>query len=207
MNTPRQTFALRPHDEALGWESNERRYFKYAQSQLVELEAKCKEVWAAWPVAPDQPVEDVHIRHPELAKLLDERNRLSDSVRIYSAMAVEGFLNWYGALRLGEAAFNEHFERLSLVPKLRAVLLVCDSVSIPRNDPLVEALNAVAQSRNALVHPKAREVSGPATPMRPFTKVPETARDSVARMRTFFAELVVAVPQTALLVPGSEDGA
>jgi hypothetical protein len=88
--------------------------------------------------------------------MIDERDQLSDSIRVYAAMAVEGFLNWYGVLRLGEAVFNEHFERLSLVTKAKTLLLVCDSLTLTRDDPLLAVMDKVAQSRNALVHPKAR---------------------------------------------------
>ena len=57
-------------------------------------------------------------------------------VRIYAAMAVEGFLNFYGVLRLGQNVFDEHFERLGLVPKVRALLLVCDQLDVSQQDPL-----------------------------------------------------------------------
>lgn len=202
----RTAFTLRPHDEALGWESNERRYFRYAHALLNDLELKCDEVVEKWPVPHDQPVKDCSVHHPELARLLDERNRLSDSVRIYSAMAVEGFLNWYGALRLGEPQFNEHFERLALIPKAKVLLLVCDALCIDRNDPLLVALNKIAQSRNALVHPKAREIESLENlSPRPHSRIPHTAREAVRGMETFFAEFANAVPAASKLVPSQDE--
>ena len=60
--------------------------------------------------------------------------------RLYAAMAVEGFLNWYGVFRLGEEIFNQHFERLGLVPKLRVLLLVCDSIHVGKGDQVVLVL-------------------------------------------------------------------
>jgi len=117
---------------------------------------------------------------------------------LYAAMSVEGFLNFYGVLRLGQRAFDEHFERLGLVPKLRALLLVCDHLDVSRSDPLVLLLDNVAQGRNALVHPKAREVVGDlATHERASTKIPEVAREAVANMESFFEQFIHAVPSAA----------
>jgi hypothetical protein len=58
-----------------------------------------------------------------------KRDLLSDAVKIFSAMAVGAFLNYYGVVRLGEDECASHFERLGLVPKLRTLLLVCDFLS------------------------------------------------------------------------------
>ena len=43
-----------------------------------------------------------------------ERDALADSIVLFSAMAVEAFINYYGVVRLGEQQFNAHFERLRL---------------------------------------------------------------------------------------------
>ncbi|GAA4412522.1 hypothetical protein [Quisquiliibacterium transsilvanicum] len=204
----RGVFKLRAHDEPLGFESNHGRYFRYAIQLLPALETKCREVLDAWPVPRDEPVRDAAEKFPDLHAMVDERDRLSDSVRVYASMAAEGFLNWYGVLRLTEAIFNENFERLALVPKAKTLLLVCDNLIIAGDDPLILALNRVAQSRNALVHPKAREISDIAagTP-RPHSRVPDTARSAVSDMEAFFAEFVAAVPDARTLVPRRRVGA
>jgi hypothetical protein len=198
---PRPTFQLRPHDAYGTWESNDRRYRSYAHELLAMLEALCKEVLAKWPPETGSSIRAK--QHPQLWKLARQRDRTSDTVRIYSAMAVEGFLNFYGVLRLGQAAFDDHFERLRLVPKLRALLLVCDALQIGQGDKLVVLLSKVAQARNALVHPKVREVQGP---MHKPTSilVPEVAREAVTDMEAFFEEFKVAVPAAAdhlILIP------
>jgi hypothetical protein len=198
----RQQFVLRPHDEPIGFESNERRYFRYAKSLLPQLEDKCRKVVDAWPVPRGEPVRDAESSYPELSAMIDERDQLSDSIRVYAAMAVEGFLNWYGVLRLGEAVFNEHFERLSLVTKAKTLLLVCDSLTLTRDDPLLAVMDKVAQSRNALVHPKAREVLDiRSIAIRPHSRIPETARGAVENMELFFTEFVAAIPAAETLVP------
>ena len=200
--TSRANLKLRPHDDPMSFESNVSRYFGYALDLLPVLEEKCKEVIDAWPVGASDPIIDSHIHHPNLSRMVDERDRLSDSVRVYAAMAVEGFLNFYGTLRLTEATFNDHFERLGLVPKLRTLLLTCDHVLVSAADPLVKSLDEVAQSRNALVHPKVREVQTPGDlPTKPHSRVPDSARATVKNMELFFVEFATAVPDAKHLLP------
>jgi hypothetical protein len=136
---------------------------------------------------------------PEVWELCEPRDRTSDTVRIYAAMAVEGFLDFCGVLRLGQDVFDDHFERLGLVQEVRALLLVCDQLDVSRQDPLVICLDKLAMSKNALVHPKTREVVGdPQTHQRSSIKVPEAARECVENMEAFFQHFLEAVPDAAL---------
>lgn len=192
--TERKSFELRPHDALGKWQSNDRRYKAYAHELLAELEALCAEVFSKWPIEAGASIHDPQ-NHPELWKLTRLRDRTSDSVCIYAAMAVEGFLNFYGVMRLGQPVFDEHFERSGLVPKLRSLLLVCDALEIKRNDPIVLLLDNVAQTRNSLVHPKAKEVVGIVeTHEGVGTKIPDAARETVSNMEAFFEQFAQAVP-------------
>lgn len=198
----RKQFRLRPYDEPIGSVSNHQKYYRYTHQLLPQLEAKCAQVIEAWPVPQDQPLQDGRRRFPELYELVDERDQLSDSIRIYAAMAVEGFLNWYGLFRLGETVFNEHFERLPLFSKAKTLVLVCDHVTLAKTDPLLTALDQVAQSRNALVHPKAKEVESIAAMLPvPHSKVPATAKCAVENMESFFREFASAVPAAEGMIP------
>ena len=191
----RQQFHLRPHDPEGIWESNDGRYRTYAHQLLAKHVSLCEEVLEKWPGDAEAPITTPHA-YPEIAALARRRDQTADTVRIYAAMAVEGYLNFYGVLRLGQDVFNEHFERLGLVPKLRTLLLTCDQLDVPKSDPLVLALDRVAQSRNALVHPKAREVVGDLSQHKQTaTPAPETARNAVADMEAFFELFVQAVPK------------
>lgn len=202
----RKQFAVHPHDRRGVWESNDGRYRAYAHELLGELETLCAEVFVKWPLNGSPALTDESTQ-PELWKLARLRDRTSDAVRIYAAMALEGFLNFYGVLRLGQVVFDEHFERLGLVPKLRKLLLVCDNLEAPKNDVLCDHLDKVAQSRNGLVHAKTKEVIGdPSSHQRSSTRVPEVARESVENMEAFFAAFVAAVPDATSYVqrtPGS----
>ena len=126
----RQQFKLRPHDPEGVWESNDGRYRTYAHQILAEHVSLCDEVLKKWPIDAGAAITDPHA-YPEISELGRRRDQTADTVRIYAAMAVEGYLNFYGVLRLGQDVFDEHFERLGLVPKLRALLLTCDQLDIP----------------------------------------------------------------------------
>lgn len=198
--TTRELFSIRNHDALGYWLSEHCRFAEAARIQLKELEAIVAQVRAEWPIPASETLDGQ--KHPALWALVRRRDLLSDSVKIFSAMAVEGFLNYYGVVRLGEAEFNAHFEKLGLIPKVRTLLLMCDSLSIAESDPLIKALNRIARRRNTLVHPKAKELSGyvPASE-RGVSSVPEVARDAVADMEEFFREFVLAVPNAGHLVP------
>lgn len=203
VDSARLVFILRPHDSPGTWESNDQRYFDYTHELLEELERLCVEVKEKWPVDQTKALYDSsRIEHPEIWSLARQRDRTSDTVRIYAAMAVEGFMNWYGVFRLGQTVFDQHFERLGIVPKLRALLLICDSLDIPKSDRLVLCASAIAESRNALVHPKAKELTSEHIGKgRSSTKVPQVARQSVKHMTEFFREFSLAVPAITPHIP------
>lgn len=129
----RQHCQLRPHDPEGAWESNDGRYRTYAHQLLAEHVSLCDEVRQTWPGDAAATITAPHA-YPEIAVLARRRDQTADTVRIYAAMAVEGYLNFYGVLRLGQEVFDEHFERLGLVPKLRNLLLICDQLNIPKSD-------------------------------------------------------------------------
>ncbi|MDP1682471.1 MAG: hypothetical protein Q8L39_11950 [Burkholderiales bacterium] len=205
MATPTiQPFSIRNHDAIGYWSSDYCRFFEAAKLQLAELEVVVAQVKVQWPIPEDQTLRDGQ-NYPELLALTRKRDLLTDSVKIFSAMAVEGFLNFYGVVRLGESDYVSHFERLGLVPKIRVLLLVCDSLSIAKLHPLVTVLGRIAERRNSLVHPKAKELPGYlAFEERSGTKVPDVAREIVSDMEGFFREFVAAVPEAAHLVPSAK---
>lgn len=193
----RQSFQLQPHDLEGNWESNDVRYRNYAHQLLAEHISLCDEVIRRWPVKFDEPITNP-AAFPEIQALVLRRDQTADTARIYAAMAVEGYLNFYGVLRLGQVVFDEHFERLGLIPKLRLLLLTCDQLEVPNSDPVVLALSRVAKGRNDLVHPKTKEVVGDLSIYKRATKpAPETAKAAIDDMETFFKEFVRAVPNAA----------
>jgi hypothetical protein len=193
----RTRFEIRPHGAFGSWESNDRRYRKYAHDVLAEHERLCREVVDNWPGDPTKPLNQNNAP-PELWRKAKERDRTADVVQIYCAMAVEGYLNFYGVLRLGQRIFDEHFERLSLVPKLQRTLMFCDHVVLETNDQLLILLRRISERRNGLVHPKTREVGSDPSSFEPTSRtLPDVAQSAVADMESFFSEFLKSVPEAS----------
>jgi hypothetical protein len=204
--TIRQLFAIKPNGAPGLWFTDVSRYHDRAKSQLAELRAlhnRIEEDEENWP---QRDVLKGSVP-PGKWSLYLERNMLSDTAIVFAAMAVEGFLNLYGVARLGEKVYIDHFERLGVVPKLRQLLLLCDCVEIAKNDPLVRLLESVAQHRNELVHPKAREAGVDGTaPERWKRPVLVAAEESVTAMQSFFTQFHAAVPEAEYLLPRGWNG-
>ena len=124
--------------------------------------------------------------------LLEKYRFFRSAAVVFSAMAVEGFLNYYGVKRVGNAFYRDTYERLSSHRKLAAVVATCTGHLLPRHAELVTVLRRLTERRNALVHPKAREVLPKGedakprrAPPRP-APAPTPAADSVRDMERFF---------------------
>lgn len=196
-----KSFSVLPHHRSGAWESNDSRYRDDAHDLLAELQEICNEIGANWPLQHMGFSVNDETAPPRLKELSRKRTLTSDMVRIYAAMAIEGFLNFYGVLRVGQDVYDDHFERLGIIPKLRKLLLFCDALDIPANHQLCLDLDFVAQSRNALVHPKVKEVVVAWSQHQPgFTTVPGKANETVERMERFFIGFGTLVPAAKVFV-------
>jgi len=107
-------------------------------------------------------------------------------------MAVEGFLNYYGVKRLGNAFYRDNYERLNSYRKLAAVVGTCTGQLLPSDAELVTVWRHLTERRNALVHPKAREVLSEPKDAKQRRALPRSAvaptpaADSVRDMERFF---------------------
>jgi hypothetical protein len=200
------SFVVFPLRRVGTWQTNDARYREVAHELLAELEQVFKQLNEIWPTVPVTSQSIVR-EHPEIYRLIRLRDRAADSTQIFAAMAIEGFLNYYGVLRFGQQVFEEHFERLGVVPKLRQLLLICDGINLSKDDPLCDAARRVAESRNQLLHPKAKEVPHDGTFKPTVLKLPEYARESVNAMETFFTLFASAVPNAAGVVNTERIGA
>ncbi|WP_435627528.1 hypothetical protein [Candidatus Ferrigenium straubiae] len=201
----RKPFAIRAHWTPGGWYNETYSFHKYAVQQLKELELLVQQGNSLHPLPLGQALKQPNAP-PELWELASRQKFVSDSIRIYAAMAVEGFLNFYGVVRLGEEEFTCHFEKLGLIPKLRLLLLICDSISISNTDPLVKPLEHIAASRNSLVHPKAREIRFD-LPEQSLNnvRIPDAAREIITDMNVFFHEFLALVPDASHLLPNNDE--
>ncbi len=203
MAPPPKTLSVRPPDFIGGWLLDDRRYFENAHVLLGELEAVVVEVNKQWPKPLTETVkrQETTTAHWNLTR---RRDLLSDSVKVFTAMSVEAFLNFYGVLRLGQTVFESEFEskRLGPVAKLKKLFALCDNLKLTDTDPVVVTLERIAKRRNRLVHPRVVEVSGyvPGAD-RGGDRIPEVARESVADMVKFFEECGRLKPELAPHLP------
>lgn len=182
------------------WYTDVGRFHRLAHRYLKRVFQLAQQVTDAWPVPRDQSLKDSEIP-PELGALTDERDAASDISRMFAAMSIEAFLNFYGAARLGEDDYETHFERLGIVPKTRQLLLICDSQNVSERDPLIKALKAVFTGRNDLVHPKAKKALIGDPPLKHWMPIPGTAKDAVDAMDAFFREFETLVPNAIHFTP------
>lgn len=199
----REKFVLREHNTEGGWFSDDKRFYEAAKTQLAKLEKVAEEVTKKFPIPKNKTLSNGR-NHSELWELTRERDLLSDSVIIFSAMAVEGFLNFYGVVRIGEREYQNNFERMGYSEKLRTLLLVCDAVILTKKDPLIKILDRISNRRNSLVHPKATEFSPHNTVNNNMKPIPDRARLAVEDMDNFFKEFLSVVPEAWHLVPNLE---
>lgn len=179
------------------WYTEVSRFARLAHKNLGRVEHLAAEVTAQCPKPHNIPVSDAG---PELKALVEERDAASDVTVLFAAMAVEAFLNFYGSVRVGEAEYQNHFERHGLVPKLQYLLLLCDSWSVAKGDPLVKALQLLAEVRNELVHPKAWK-DLPGNKSKHIKPMPGTAQKAVKAMTSFFEEFKLLVPESRHFMP------
>jgi hypothetical protein len=126
-----------------------------------------------------------------------------DGAVVFAAMAVEGFINFYGTVRLGEAEFVQHFEHLRPVAeKLRKVLAACNS-PLDSNSDILIVVRDLANARNALVHPKTKEIAPESFGTQPGKERQKAARESVESMERFFELFLQIDPDARLLARGA----
>lgn len=164
--------------------SQHRRYFDDADALLAELELCVIEIKSKWPGSLDKNLDRNSVSK-DFWCLVMKRDRLSNSVILFSAMAIEAFLNWYGIYRLGASKYNKRYEELCNYDKLKSLLKDCNSVEITKESPIAKISTKISKRRNSLAHDKAREVLGQNID---GDEIPEIAREAVADMRRFFEE-------------------
>src|SRR4029077_2692729 len=117
-----------------------------------------------------------------------ERNLFTAAAAVLSAMAAEAFLNFYGVKRMGQKVYENHLERLGLVPKVTGIIETCCGVRLRDDAEIVSVARALSEARNRLAHPKTREVGSAAgsSHVSPVRHPLDVARESVANMNQFF---------------------
>ncbi len=177
---------VRSTDQNGAWvqEANYRFHAETCFRLLNDLSAKCE-------VALAQLIDR---RVPaDLAARVHEVQAVADAVVVFSAMAVEGFLNFYGVRRLGEDYYAANLERRDITRKAAALVFHCTGNEPDPASALLRVTKEIADRRNALVHPKTMEAGTE-------RRWPDTdsgivaAGQALEEMRRFFDLFVAADP-------------
>ena len=183
------------------WRTNHRKFYDYAIRLSIDLVPAAEAVLQVWPDGAQDalPLE----QQPQgLHELCLKRNILSDSTKLFAAIAVEAFINFYGTVQLGSAHFTRTIERKPLDQKLLRLLHECDGIELPHDDELLKALSEVTSRRNALAHPKSIDTDPNEPPeARCGPPIPEDALHSVEAMRRFFHRFIELIPDARPLIP------
>src|SRR5216683_454733 len=75
-----------------------------------------------------------------------QRNVLTTTTVVLSAMAAEAFLNFYGVKRIGQKSYDLHYERLGLVPKVTEIIETCCGLRLDDDAEIVSVARALSEA-------------------------------------------------------------
>ncbi|MBN8421397.1 MAG: hypothetical protein J0L73_20960 [Verrucomicrobia bacterium] len=97
------------------------------------------------------------VRH-DTADLQKPCMRAAYSALMFGCMSFEAFLNNYGVRRLGQAYFKRFVERMGITEKLAYLLCIGRTEILSTDDEIIDKCRGLFDARNALAHPKTKEV-------------------------------------------------
>lgn len=130
-------------------------YYEYekALKKLINTESKIKMAGGI-----EEEFLESYIDH-KTAGLQQRAYRAATSAHLYSCMAIEGFINYYGTRRLGQDIYKKLLERLGITEKLSLLYLLCFSQKRLMSDEPICSVRDLFDLRNSLVHPKTKELT------------------------------------------------
>ena len=78
---------------------------------------------------------------------------------LFSAMAIEAFINDYAAACLGDSDFYDNFDRLSVFSKLELIARFILKTSVDKSKSYYSHLKKLFKERDAYVHSKSKQLS------------------------------------------------
>lgn len=155
-----------------------------SEKTLVAKEKELQEEYSGYGIA-DFKVAIYSSTRKEFSQL----NEFSTATQIFSCMAIESFLNFYGVNQLGEDFYKRNFERLSSNQKLEALIAVSVHLSLEKEDEICKVVRRMFDQRNRLVHPKSKQIEADSERIEIVFGTDNPANDAkkmVNDMRLFF---------------------
>jgi hypothetical protein len=91
--------------------------------------------------------------------LYHKSNSSAISSIVFQAFAVESYINFYGAKKLGKNTFNDHYERINIKDKIVIIPKVCTGRSFPKGEKVYELIKKLFTQRDKLVHHKGKGIN------------------------------------------------
>jgi hypothetical protein len=118
---------------------------------------------------------------------------------LFSALAVEAFLNTVGVARLGEKYYQKNCERLKVHEKLAFLVGTLGHKLVEPSDEIARALKRVFESRNRVAHPKTKQIAIRDSDLKFESQdLLKEAKGSVSAMLLFFREFLALVPKAKI---------
>jgi len=99
-----------------------------------------------------------NIIHHETEAIRRSCFRSASAAVLFACMSLEAFLNYYGVRRLGQNYYKRFVERLGVTEKIACIRSISSSILLEPDDDLVVRSRRLFDARNALAHPKTREI-------------------------------------------------
>ncbi len=150
---------IHSYEQEGAWVSAYLSYYKFAwlsyedfcrcneEIKLLEIKIR-KEL-----INDEKSIVESYIHH-KTQNLVSESYRFAESTVIFSALAIEGFLNDYGFKRIGEKLYIELLERKSPIKKFQLIWQICFDEEVENDGRSYQAVRELFRERNDLVHPK-----------------------------------------------------
>jgi hypothetical protein len=148
-----------PFNRQGAWIANHYLYYGSAKKYLDELKRIYIQYFELKKKLIAEDGEEYYCASPELIELETVIKLLCNNILIYSCMAIEGFINYYGVKRLGDKYYKRNIERIGISEKLQIVLLACTGHLCKKDEAIVKLIRNLFDMRNSLVHPKTREIT------------------------------------------------
>lgn len=99
------------------------------------------------------PEEDIKFKN-----LYDKTISSAISFIVFQAFAVEAYMNFYGAKKIGDKEFISHYDRISIIDKIVIVSKIATSKDFPKGEHVFELVRRLFRQRDKLVHYKSKAI-------------------------------------------------
>lgn len=102
-------------------------------------------------------VTEKNIDHEQLVEAASNVHNKATIAIVFSAMAIEAFINEYGVSNFSGSYFKTHLDNLSLMSKLILIPKLANQVELDRTGQVYQEVKWLIEFRNYLVHYRSKK--------------------------------------------------